>query len=409
MGSIKLVKNDDLVVKSNALIESSYKLGINEQKMIRYIASKIKKDDSEFKTYRFKVTDFADAIGVKGNGYYDELKKLSLEILSKPVQMKIDGRWVGANWFSYISYLEQDGIMEVRFDAFFKPHFLSLQEKFTRYSFDQIALLKSTYSVRLFELCKQYESIGNRTIQLEELRKMLGIDKNQYKEYSNFKLRVLLYSQKEINEKTLLSYEFEEIKERRKVVSIKFIIKNKGKLFNPIEVEDTEDKSDSEQMDLFSEDLEKGLPSAEALKIREILNQLRIDEEAKVIEQWIEEYGEIGVLNAIKILKSKTDIDDKVKYLKGIMYNQKNMSPKTAKISKNKTDSALDKAIDKVKKQFEKNTGPIPEFFAGGKAQAIFQNELGIVFDEAEALWGKHKEEIMDYISQQIKVNRKNK
>ncbi|MRB31447.1 RepB family plasmid replication initiator protein, partial [Bacillus thuringiensis] len=49
---------------------------------------------------------------------------------------------------------------------------------------------------------------------------------NLYPNYTNFKQRVLNPSQKELNQKTDISFEFEEIKSGRKVKKIRFIIRS---------------------------------------------------------------------------------------------------------------------------------------------------------------------------------------
>lgn len=48
-------KKNSLIVKSNHLIESSYKLGLTEMKIISKLTSTIQKDDTDFKVYTFKV------------------------------------------------------------------------------------------------------------------------------------------------------------------------------------------------------------------------------------------------------------------------------------------------------------------------------------------------------------------
>lgn len=88
-----------------------------------------------------------------------------------------------------------------------------------------VVKLKSTYAIRIYELLKQYEDIKEWTISLENLRYYLdAID--VYPNYANFKQRVLNPSQKELNQKTDISFEFEEIKLGRKVHKIRFIIRS---------------------------------------------------------------------------------------------------------------------------------------------------------------------------------------
>jgi hypothetical protein len=47
-------KDNSLIVKSNHLIESSYKLGLTEMKIISKLTATIKKEDKDFKVYKFK-------------------------------------------------------------------------------------------------------------------------------------------------------------------------------------------------------------------------------------------------------------------------------------------------------------------------------------------------------------------
>src|SRR5690606_31316286 len=78
---------------------------------------------------------------------------------------------------------------------------------------------------RIYELLKQYEKIQERTFLLSDLRELLGAE-NIYPAYGNFKQRVLLPAQKELKNKTDISFKLEEIKNGRRVVKVKFIIQS---------------------------------------------------------------------------------------------------------------------------------------------------------------------------------------
>ena len=130
------------------------------------------------------------------------------------------------------------------------PYLLELKEQFTTYYLANIMSLKSTYSIRIFELLKQYEKLGKRKIELENLRQLVGtteIDQNgeiikeDYPLYGHFKSRVILTAQKELKQKTDILFNFKEIKQGRKVIAIEFEIlentKNKKKIQNTIDYE----------------------------------------------------------------------------------------------------------------------------------------------------------------------------
>ncbi|CAN2042415.1 putative Initiator Rep protein domain protein [Candidatus Magnetomoraceae bacterium gMMP-15] len=220
------VRKKRLVVKSNKILEARYELSVQEQRLISSMASMIKKDDEDFRIYRFEAKKLAALIGIKPDGYYQKLKKTTKQLLNKTFIIKESDGDLQIGWLSSAKYFKAKGYVELEFSPRLKPYLLYLKEAFTRYQLKNIIRLRSIYSIRLYELLKQYEFIGERTLELEELKYILNII-NKYKAYRDFKKRVLLSAQKEINKKTDISFTFEEKKQARKVVAIVFKIKSK--------------------------------------------------------------------------------------------------------------------------------------------------------------------------------------
>ncbi|WP_419469238.1 replication initiation protein [Clostridium botulinum] len=81
----------------------------------------------------------------------------------------------------------------------------------------------SMYSKRIYYYLKSFEDTGWRIDNLDTLRKKLYCPKS-YNKYTDFKRFVLKPAYKEINDYSDISFEYEEIKEKRKVVAIKFLI-----------------------------------------------------------------------------------------------------------------------------------------------------------------------------------------
>lgn len=88
----------------------------------------------------------------------------------------------------------------------------------------------SRYSCRIYELLKRFIKIGHRNLSIEELRNKLGIDCDKYKLYSDFKRKVILKAQKEINKKSDIQFDFQEVKKGRKVESLKFFMEFKDEI-----------------------------------------------------------------------------------------------------------------------------------------------------------------------------------
>jgi plasmid replication initiation protein len=219
---------NNLIRKSNSLIEASYKLSISQQKLILVLASSIKPEDDNFQPYQIGIKDFANLLGLKSNSIYTEVAKITKDLKSKDLTISTDKSLLHINWLSSVEYFKGSGIIELCFDPKLKPYLLQLKQRFTSYKLKEIIQLKSTFSIRLYELLKQYEKIGERTFGLINLRKFLGIKEKQYALYGDFKRKVLIQAQKELNEKNNISFKFEEIKEGRKVVKLKFLIKTRA-------------------------------------------------------------------------------------------------------------------------------------------------------------------------------------
>lgn len=231
-GGISLLTQEEnlTVVKSNKLIEAIYEdfLTIREQKLILKVCSLIKRDDEEFTTYTIGVKDFSEMMELKGYPKYSDYIKITEKLLSKVISIKEENGLLQTHWFSKVRYNFGEGTIAFSFPYDLKPHLLKLKENFTPLELKYILKLNSSYSIRFYELMRSLSFRHNVLIDLKDLKSMLGI-KGQYKEYSNFKLRILNSAKDEINKKTDITFEYEEIKKARKVVAIRFFIKLRRK------------------------------------------------------------------------------------------------------------------------------------------------------------------------------------
>ena len=242
----------DLIVKDNKLIEAKYSLSTLQQKVLLQAIAKIEPTDTKH-IYKFSIMDFAEAVNLKGSKtIYNQMVTIcdQLTDLKKFYIEKEDGGIAYINWVASAEYIPKEAVVEVEFSQKLMPYLIELKEQFTTYYLSNIMTLKSTYSIRIFELLKQYEKLGKRKIEVENLRQLVGtteIDQNgeiikeDYPLYANFKSRVILPAQKELKQKTDIYFNFKEIKQGKKVVAIEFNIfentKNKKKIQNNIDFE----------------------------------------------------------------------------------------------------------------------------------------------------------------------------
>lgn len=213
-----------LVIKSNFLVEASYKLSAIEQKIILSLSTKIKKEDQEFKKYTFNLGELSSFLGLNTNADYAYLQETTRALLSKVLILKKEDSLLQTHWFESVEYFEKTGTVSMCFSPDLKPFMLQLKENFTKFQLKYAIQLKSRFSIRTYELLKQYESIGTREFLLTDLKEMLGVGSEDYPLYGNFKAKVLLVAQKELQAKTDIAFDFEEIKVGRSVGRIRFTI-----------------------------------------------------------------------------------------------------------------------------------------------------------------------------------------
>ncbi len=292
---------NNLVTKSNLLIEANYKLGVVEQKIILCLASNISPADSDFKTYTLPIKEFTNLLGLKGTPKYTELRQITKELMQKVFEVRIDRKVIQVSWLSYVAYNETEGAIDIRFDPFLRPYLLELKKEFTSYKLENIIKLKSSYSIRIYELLKQYEKLQERTFNLTSLRKMLGAE-DIYPAYGNFKQRVLVPAQKELKMKTDISFEIEEVKKGRKVEKIKFLIFSTK-------------NHKSKQLELFHENLEEfKLPNSFSETVKKLGLNVGIQLTDEMINSW-EKHGQDTVIDLLEKMQYRRDIENPVGYI----------------------------------------------------------------------------------------------
>jgi len=213
-----------IVAKSNKLINCEYDLSVFEQKIILTLASMVQSQDTEFKEYEFKIEDFIKLLGLKAQTKYTEIPKITRDLMRKIFEIREGKKILQLAWLSSTEYEIETGMVSLKFDSKLKPYMLGLKEFYTTYKLANVLILKSKYSIRIYEILKSNEIKNNIQIDLTALKNMVGAKAEYLKVYADFKNKVLIQAQKELIEKTDISFEFEEIKTSRKVTSIKFYI-----------------------------------------------------------------------------------------------------------------------------------------------------------------------------------------
>lgn len=326
-----------VVSKSNHfIINSSYDLSIEEQRIILTLASMVQPEDEEFKPYKFKVSEFLKLLGVKDQSKYKSIPILTKELMKKVFEIKKGTKTIQVAWLCGAVHDSQDGSVTLEFSPRLKPYLLELKGYFTNYKLSNILQMKSKYSPRFYELLKmnQYNKKGFE-IEVDELRKLFKAT-DIYPNYADFKKRILKKSQDELKMFTDISFDFKEIKCGRYVKSIKFFIFENNQTENKVlkQVEEIKKNKTKKKPKTSKKTVKEKLVD----KVEEDLknSQEKITQEIKTTEEIIKEFE-----NLDKDMKEV--LEEKARELYLEFLNKENPTPK-------KTLSKTDEKFYNIKK-----------------------------------------------------------
>jgi plasmid replication initiation protein len=129
------------------------------------------------------------------------------------------------NICSTAKYNKKEGRITVKFTDDIMPYLAQVRKKFVLYNLKEIANFGSLYTTRLYELIQEFKETGWMLKSVDQLRKIFAVGHNKFKLYGNFKAKILKSACQEINDNYDMDMRFEEIKEGRKVVAVKFLFK----------------------------------------------------------------------------------------------------------------------------------------------------------------------------------------
>ncbi len=231
-------KDDKTLVLHNSMIEARYDMNLNEMKLFIALVSLIKKDDTEFREYEIKSEKLNDIFNISNiEGIYEITKRVADGLMKRIIfiEDKKQQYWAKYSIFSKMEY--RDGTLHVEFNSKISPYLLKLRDNFTQFKLAEFKPFASKYSIRIYELLKQYKKIGERTFDIEDLKLRLGVEKGELKKISQFKIRVLDIAQRELAN-TPMAFDYQMTKTGRKFTKVKFMLKHA--LEDNVEIEDVE-------------------------------------------------------------------------------------------------------------------------------------------------------------------------
>lgn len=218
------------VVKANALVESSYRLGVVEQRIILSCLSQLRKGEviTDDKFYTVSAREIGELSETESKTIYGELAAASQRLRRKDVVIHYQPNGEGklstrleTSWVQSCLYVESEGIIKLRFSKDMVPYLSELQRHFTSYPLSDVIRMTSAHAIRLFELLVQYNSIGRRDISIDDFRNWFRLE-DSYPLTTDLRRKVVEPAVEQINSYSSLVCKMTPIKSGRKVTHFRF-------------------------------------------------------------------------------------------------------------------------------------------------------------------------------------------
>ena len=170
--------------------------------------------------------EFSEVFSTDIDNSYRFLHKACKKLMKTSIlleKIELDEIWE-INVCSTAKYNKKEGRITVKFTDDIMSYLAQVRQKFVLYNLKEIAKFGSLYTTRLYELLQEFKETGWMLKSVAQLREIFAVG-NGFKLYADFKRRTFEHACQEINDNYQMNLGFEEIKEGRKIIAVKFVFK----------------------------------------------------------------------------------------------------------------------------------------------------------------------------------------
>jgi hypothetical protein len=286
------------VLQHNAISRGAHNMSATAQKVIAMAMALLPLDLSSL-TAAFTFSDFCKALGYKRGGesfrlFHEAIidcmgNFISIEIIDTETGKH---QWKKYTWFSYSQLDEKTSVATMKFSDMLFEVLHEFKKVYSKINLKDLGELRSKYALHIFQLVISYHSLkgkgGNDDLEwycertIPELRKMMGVDDDIFKETKRFRKLVIENPVKEINAAGIgVEITAVCIKKGRYIASIRFecretpryaIAKHEGKKSAPLELPESHPKIAEKRLEKECQHLRELYPDEFALLYEEELN-----------------------------------------------------------------------------------------------------------------------------------------
>lgn len=215
------------VYKANAVVEACYDLSVSEHRLLLACFAQIGKEPTDERLYRVHARDIAALANIDTSDAYrdaaiatDRLFERYVEVFEGP-NGTAPPKKRKFRWIQEAVYSEGEGYVDIRLSTSILPFVNNLLEQYTVYHMQDVARMTSRYAIRVYELLVQWRRRGHREVDIEWLRRVLGVG-DKYPNFKDFRRRVIEPAVQQVNERSPLDVHWEERKSGRRISHVTF-------------------------------------------------------------------------------------------------------------------------------------------------------------------------------------------
>ncbi len=212
-----------VVTKANALIQASYRLSLNEQRLVLCCVAQLdgRKPLPKDNLFTVNVADFAEMFSLDPKNAYRDLEDAANSLYLRDIRTYDGKNRERFRWVYNVKYINSEGRVILGFSPSIAPYLSLLHERFTSYQLEQITSLRSVYAIRLFEFLMQYKKTGRLVVLVKDFKAWLELE-SQYPRFFDLQRRVIDPAAQELREKNRLDIQWKAIKKGRSVERLEF-------------------------------------------------------------------------------------------------------------------------------------------------------------------------------------------
>lgn len=220
-------QNNLTVVKHNHLNQASYKLTLDERRLILSAIALVNPREKMPDEVTIHASDYAHQWGIDETNSYRQLKEARANLYERSIRLRNNAEVIDLRWVYRASYEDGEGYIKLAFSPDIKPYLSELQSHFTSYHLTEVRSFKSSHAIRLYELLMQYKKNGWYAESVDNLKEIFGVE-NNYSRWADLQRRVIKPAVKEINSETNYTVKYETKRTGRKISHVLFnYIQNK--------------------------------------------------------------------------------------------------------------------------------------------------------------------------------------